>query len=38
MDCCFKEFRIPSFMYEVYTPNYGSDPYSAAEKHVDLLH
>ena len=38
MDWCFKEFRIPSFMYEVYTPDYGSDHYSAAEKHVNLLH
>ena len=38
MDWCFKEFRIPSFMYEVYTSEYGTDPYSATKVHLNLVY
>jgi hypothetical protein len=36
MDWCFKEFRIPSFTFEIYTPEYG--PYSSEKKHVNLVY
>jgi hypothetical protein len=38
MDWFFNEFHLPSFMFEVYTSEYGSDPYSAARNHQNLVY
>jgi hypothetical protein len=36
MDWCFKEFRVPSFNYEIYTEKY--DPCLGSGEHVNLVH
>jgi len=36
MDWCFKEFRVPSFNYEIYAEKY--DPCLGSGAHVDLVH
>lgn len=41
MDWCFKEFRIPSFTYEILSPEYLSqnyDPFNPRNKHDHLVH
>ena len=36
MDWCFKEFRIPSFTFELLTSDYGR--YTGEDKHDNLVH
>jgi hypothetical protein len=41
MDWCFKEYRIPSFTYEILLPEYHSlnyDPFNPRNKHDHLVH
>ena len=41
MDWCFKEYRIPSFTYEILSPEYHSknyDPLNPRSKHDHLVH
>jgi len=41
MDWCFKEFRVPSFTFEILLPEYHSqnyDPFNPRSKHDNLVH